>query len=84
MTVTGTGRSRETFPPDELEAGWKDIDSVAQQVRDLGCGALPLVVDVTRGDQVSVRGGSNPGRVWPYRLSGKQRQRSPAGSLGAD
>ena len=52
VTVTGTGRSPETFPPDELEAGWQDIDSVAQQVRDLGCGALPLVADVTRGEQV--------------------------------
>ncbi len=52
VTVTGTGRSGETFPPDEQAAGWNDIDSVAQEIRDLGCGALPLVADVTRADQV--------------------------------
>ena len=52
VTVTGTGRSRETFPPDEQAAGWNDIDSVAQEIRDLGCGAFSLVVDVTRADQV--------------------------------
>ena len=52
VTVTGTGRSRETFPSDELEAGWDDIASVAQEIRDLGCGAMPLVADVTRAEQV--------------------------------
>ena len=52
VTVTGTGRSRETFPADEQAVGWNDIDSVAQEVRDLGCGALPLVADVTKTDQV--------------------------------
>ena len=27
VVVTGTGRDPATFPPDEKEAGWRDIDS---------------------------------------------------------
>ena len=52
VVVTGTGRDPETFPPDEKEIGWKDVDSTAKQVRELGRRALPLVVDVTNRDQV--------------------------------
>ncbi len=52
VTVTGTGRESTTFPADEQEAGWRDIDSVAQDIRALGTGALALVADVTKSDQV--------------------------------
>ena len=52
VTITGTGRDPQSLPPDEQAAGWKDIASVAQEIRDIGCGALPLVSDVTRADQV--------------------------------
>ena len=48
VVVTGTGRDPKTFPPDEKEADWKDIESTADQVRH----ALPLVVDVTDAQQV--------------------------------
>ena len=54
VTVTGTGRSRETFPADEKEIGWKDIESTAEQVRALGRRSLPLVVDITDVDQVQM------------------------------
>ena len=48
VTVTGTGRNPSTFPNDEREAGWLDVDSVAQEiVKDYGAGALPMVVDVS-------------------------------------
>ena len=54
VVVTGTGKDPETFPPDEKEIGWKDVDSTAKHVRDLGRRALPLVVDVTNRDQVQM------------------------------
>ena len=53
VAVTGTGRDPSTFPEDEREVGWQDVDSVAQEIRDdLGVGALPLVVDVSDPAQV--------------------------------
>ncbi|SVC02430.1 uncharacterized protein METZ01_LOCUS255284, partial [marine metagenome] len=52
IVVTGTGRNPETFPDDEKTIGWKDIESVAEQVRDLGVRALPLVSDVTKQSDV--------------------------------
>ena len=53
VTVTGTGRDPATFPEDEKHVGWRDIESVAQQVEAQGRRALPLVVDVTDGGQVT-------------------------------
>ena len=52
VVVTGTGRAPATFPDDEKVAGWRDIESTAEQVRALGRKALPLVVDVTSEEQV--------------------------------
>ena len=52
VTITGTGRPPDSFPPDEQEVGWRDVDSVAEEVRAIGRGALPLVVDVANGRQV--------------------------------
>ena len=52
VTVTGTGRDPGTFPPDEREAGWRDVESVADEIREMGRDALPLVVDVSRADDV--------------------------------
>lgn len=52
VTITGTGRDPQSFPPDERAAGWKDIASVAQEIDDLGCRGLPLVADVSKADQV--------------------------------
>ena len=52
VAITGTGRDPQSFPPDEKAAGWKDIESVAQEVRNLRPGALPLVTDVTNSGQV--------------------------------
>ena len=34
------------YPDDEQAAGWRDIDSVADEVRALGRRALPVVSDV--------------------------------------
>jgi len=47
VVVTGTGRPRERYPDDEKAAGWRDIESVADEVRALGRRALPVVSDVS-------------------------------------
>lgn len=52
LVVTGTGRSPESFPDDEKQIGWMDIESVAKEIGDLGGVALPMVVDVTNPDAV--------------------------------
>ena len=52
VVVTGTGRDPSTFPEDEKAVGWRDIESVADEIRAAGSRALPLVVDVTDSDQV--------------------------------
>ncbi len=52
VVATGTGRLPDTYPPDEQAAGWRDIESTAEQVRALGRRALPLVCDVSRSDDV--------------------------------
>ena len=53
VVVTGTGRDPSTFPEDEQEVGWRDIESVADEIRELGARALPLVVDVSDAAQVT-------------------------------
>ncbi len=53
VVITGTGRNPDTFPPDEKAVGWKDIESVAEQVRAEGRRVLPIVVDVS--DRASVQ-----------------------------
>jgi 3-oxoacyl-[acyl-carrier protein] reductase/meso-butanediol dehydrogenase/(S,S)-butanediol dehydrogenase/diacetyl reductase len=46
VVLTGTGRKLEDYPADEQASGWRDIESVADEVRALGRRALPLVSDV--------------------------------------
>lgn len=36
IVLTGTGKSPELYPSDERAAGWRDIESVAEEVRALG------------------------------------------------
>jgi len=52
VVVTGTGRDPATFPDDEKAAGWRDIESVAEEIRAQGRKALPLVSDVTKPGHV--------------------------------
>ena len=54
VVITGTGRNPDNFPPDEKSAGWKDIDSTAEQIRTEGRRALPLIVDVTKPEDVTM------------------------------
>ncbi len=36
VVITGSGRPPESFPADEREMGWRDVESVAEEVRALG------------------------------------------------
>ena len=40
VVVTGTGRDPATYPEDEKKAGWRDVESTAEQIRALGRKAL--------------------------------------------
>lgn len=52
VVLTGSGRARDQYPDDEITAGWRDIESVAEDVRATGSQALPLVSDVRDADAV--------------------------------
>ena len=52
VVVTGTGRSPDSFPPDEQAIGWRDIESVADQIREQGRRPLPLIADVSSEESV--------------------------------
>lgn len=52
IVLTGTGRAPEAYPQDEQEAGWQDIASVAEEIRETGAEALELVSNVTSPDAV--------------------------------
>jgi len=52
VVLTGTGRAPERYPDDEKQAGWRDIDSVAEEVRALGRRALPVISDVSDPEAV--------------------------------
>lgn len=54
VVVTGTGRPPERYPDDEKAAGWRDIESVAEEVRALGRKATALVSDVSDPDAVEM------------------------------
>jgi len=47
VIVVGTGRDPSTYPADERELGWRDIESVAAEIGDVGAKALPIVCDIT-------------------------------------
>ncbi len=52
VVVTGTGRDPTTFPEDEKQVGWRDIESTAEQIRTHGRRALTWVGDVSRAEAV--------------------------------
>lgn len=52
IVLTGTGRDPARYPDDEKDAGWRDVESVADEVRAEGRRALPVVSDVTDAGSV--------------------------------
>jgi 3-oxoacyl-[acyl-carrier protein] reductase len=66
IVLTGTGRPKERYPDDEKAAGWRDIESVADEVRAEGRQALALVSDVadlSAVEQLAARTLADLGRV---------------------
>ena len=47
VAITGTGRDPSTFPDDEKSVNWRDIESVAEEIRETGRQALAVVSDVS-------------------------------------
>jgi NAD(P)-dependent dehydrogenase (short-subunit alcohol dehydrogenase family) len=52
VAVTAVARPTESFPEHEREAGWRGVESVAEEVEALGRRGLPLDLDVTDAAQV--------------------------------
>lgn len=52
VVLTGTGRAPERYPEHEQVVGWRDIDSVADEIRALGRRAVPIVSDVAEATAV--------------------------------
>jgi 3-oxoacyl-[acyl-carrier protein] reductase/meso-butanediol dehydrogenase/(S,S)-butanediol dehydrogenase/diacetyl reductase len=52
VVVTGSGRPADTYPDDERAAGWRDVDSVAEEIGMAGGRALATVADIS--DEASV------------------------------
>ena len=52
VVVTGTGRKQENYPEDEKKVGWKDVESTANKIRELGSESLFFNLDVTDEKQV--------------------------------
>ena len=50
VVITGSGRSSDTFPESEKAIGWRDIDSVADEIREMGRRALPVITDMRKSD----------------------------------
>lgn len=47
VVLTGTGRPADQYPDDERAVNWRDIESVADEIRQLGRRALPVVSNVS-------------------------------------
>jgi 3-oxoacyl-[acyl-carrier protein] reductase len=52
IVLTGTGRAPDRYPEHEQAVGWRDIDSVADEIRALGRRVLAVVSDVAEADAV--------------------------------
>jgi NAD(P)-dependent dehydrogenase (short-subunit alcohol dehydrogenase family) len=53
VVVTGTGRDPSTYPEDEKKAGWRDVESTAEQIRAHGRRALTWTGDVSQSEAVN-------------------------------
>src|SRR5262249_31061761 len=53
VVVTGTGRDLATYPDDEKKAGWRDVESTAEQIRGCGRRELTWTGDVSQSEAVS-------------------------------
>jgi NAD(P)-dependent dehydrogenase (short-subunit alcohol dehydrogenase family) len=66
VVVTGSGRPPDSYPDDEKEIGWRDIDSVAGEIRALGRRALPVVseaADAADAERLATETKAQLGRI---------------------
>ena len=52
VVVTGTGRDPSTYPEDEKKAGWRDVESTAEQIRAHGRRALTWTGDISKSEAI--------------------------------
>ena len=52
VVVTGSGRDPSRYPDDEKAVGWRDVDSVADEIRAMGRRSLPVAIDIRDADAV--------------------------------
>ena len=52
VVPVGTDRDPATFPEEEKVSGWRDVESVAEEARDLGRLALALRADISQESDV--------------------------------
>jgi 3-oxoacyl-[acyl-carrier protein] reductase len=52
LVLTGTGRAPTTYPDDEQAVGWRDVESVAEEVRAIGVKTTTATCDIS--DEASV------------------------------
>jgi 3-oxoacyl-[acyl-carrier protein] reductase/meso-butanediol dehydrogenase/(S,S)-butanediol dehydrogenase/diacetyl reductase len=52
VVVSARGRSSDTFPDHEKDAGWKGASSVAEEIAGMGRRSIAVDTDVTDADQV--------------------------------
>ena len=50
VVITGSGRSPDKYPDEEKEIGWRDIESVADEIRAMGRRALPMVASAAKAE----------------------------------
>ena len=64
VVLTGTGRAPGTFPQAEQDVGWRDIESVADEIRALGQRARQVMHGV-----ILVLYAAGLGLAWHYRAA---------------
>ena len=52
LAITDVHREATDLPPAEVRREWNSIDSVAEEVRDLGRRCLPIYADLSSSDQI--------------------------------
>jgi len=52
LALTDVHRAPETLPPDELESGWRGVESVAEEARSLGVEAAAFYCDLRDSDAI--------------------------------
>lgn len=52
LALTDVWRKSEDLPSDEVQAGWRGIESVAEEVRSTGVGCLIVPCDLKSSDQI--------------------------------